>query len=292
MKNKICFVFFLLMLLLSACGPKRTAIVKHSGGSQAWIDAPLPGSKIPLEPVEIVAHAASFEGITFFEIDLNGQLLANTLPDSGSLDLNLAYTRYIWQPAAPGTYLIEVKAFDNGNQPGTSAESLVEVVEATPTPVATATPTSTPTLVSTATATPTSTATPTKTPLPGPTPIVFSNNRVNVSQIYVWGNSCGRKEVDIYITVPAASKVTAMTINYRMVDNANSSHVSVWVTEAMHLVTPGGTEWLITVSPDGDIPESNTFLSATLNYQFTATNSQGTKTSASYNNVSVSYCRR
>jgi hypothetical protein len=292
MKNKLYCVFFLLMLALSACGPKKTASVKYSGGNQAWIDAPLPGSKLPLEAVEIVAHATSLDGISFFEIKLNGQLLANTLPDSGSFDQVLAYTRYIWQPAAPGTYLIEVKAYDKNNQPGTSAQSLVEVVEATPTPIATATPTPTPTLVSTATATPTTTSTPTKTPLPGPAPIVFTDNRVNVTKIYVNGASCGRKEVDIYISVPAASKVTKINIAYRMVDNNNAAHVSDWVTEAMQSLTPDNTQWRVSVSPDGDIPGSNTYMNATLIYQFTATNSLGTKTSAMYDNVSVSYCRR
>lgn len=292
MKNRLWIVFFLLMLVLSACGPKKTAMIQFAGGNQAWIDAPLPGSQLPLAEIEIVAHAASPDGISFFEIDLNGQLLANTLPDSGSFDQVLAYTRYIWLPAAPGTYLIQVKAFDKNNQPGTAAESLVVVVEAIPTPVATATPTPTPTSVFTPTATSTSTPTPTKTPLPGPAPIVFSDNRVNVTQVYVGRNTCGRKEVDIYISVSAGSKVTGMNIKYQMVDNTNPSHVSGWMTEAMHLVTPGGTQWLITVSPEGDIPESNTFMSATLIYQFIATNSLGTNTSAVYDNVGVSYCRR
>jgi hypothetical protein len=292
MKKRLCLVFIMLLLALSACGPKKMAPIKFTAFSQAWIDAPLPGSKLPLEAVEIVAHAASPDGISFFEINLNGQLLANTLPDAASIDQNMMFTRYIWQPAAPGTYLIEVKAYDSKNQPGTSAESEVEVVEATPTPITTETPTPTFTPVFTSTATPSPTATPTKTPLPGPAPIVFTENRVNVHQIYVHGNTCGRKEVDIYITVPAASKVTQMNIKYQMVDSGNAVHFSSWVTEAMSLVTPGGTQWIISVSPDGDIPDSNTFMNAALVYQFTAVNTAGTKTSGTYDNVTVSYCRR
>jgi len=292
MKSKQLLVFVLLALVLSSCGPDQIAPIKFTGGSQAWIDAPLPGSILPLEAVEIVAHASSPDGIASFEISLNGQVLANTPPDSASIENSMMFTRFIWQPAAPGMYLIEVKAFDNQNQPGTSAEALVEVVEATATPLATATPTATPLPTSTPTQTPLPTATPTRTPLPGPAPISFINNRVNTSKIYVNRDSCGRKEVDIYITVPPESAVTKVAIKYWMEDTNNASHVSSSVTEQMTLVTPGGSEWIISVSPDGDIAGSNTFLSAVLNYQFTASNAKGTVNSGVYSNVRVEYCRR
>jgi hypothetical protein len=54
------------------------------------------------------------------------------------------YTRYSWLPAAPGSYLIEVKAFDRNNQPGSPAQVVVEVGEPTPTITPTESQTPTP----------------------------------------------------------------------------------------------------------------------------------------------------
>ena len=139
------------------------AEVQFPGGSQAWIDAPLPGSSLPLAAVEIIAHAASPEGIASFEINLNGQPLANIEPDPGSIDQTLMYTHHTWQPAAPGSYLIEVKAFDRKNQPVPPAQVMV-VIGPRETTTPSVTPTSNPTVPSTSTLTPTEQVTPTSTP--------------------------------------------------------------------------------------------------------------------------------
>ena len=86
---RIKWIGFIVLTLmpLSSCGPKEIlkAEVQFPGGSQAWIDAPLPGSSLPLAAVEIVAHAASPDGIAAFEINLNGQLLTSTEPTRPAL---------------------------------------------------------------------------------------------------------------------------------------------------------------------------------------------------------------
>jgi len=145
MKAKIIALIILLALVLTACGPEKALQSDFTGGSQAWIDAPLQGSHLPLAEVEIVAHASSPDGIASFEIYLNGLLLAQTSPDPGSMDQSLMYMRYSWLPAAPGSYLIEVKAFDRNNQPGSPAQVFVEVGEPTSTITPTETQTPTPT---------------------------------------------------------------------------------------------------------------------------------------------------
>jgi hypothetical protein len=145
MKIKVFAIIVLVVLILAACGPQPVSLSGFSGNNQAWIDAPLPGSHLPLAEVEIVAHSANPGGIASFEINLNGQLLAKTDPDTGSIDPSLVYTRYSWLPAAPGTYLIEVKAFDTNNQPGAPAQVVVEVGEPTATSTPPETPTPTPT---------------------------------------------------------------------------------------------------------------------------------------------------
>jgi len=146
MRTKVFSIFILVLLAASACGPQAVSPAPFAASSsQSWIDAPLPGSHLPLAEVEIVAHSANPDGISSFEISLNGQLLAKTDPETGSIDPSLVYTRHSWLPAAPGTYLIEVKAFDTNNQPGPTAHVVVEVGEPTPTitPPETQTPTPT-----------------------------------------------------------------------------------------------------------------------------------------------------
>ncbi len=145
MRTRVFASFILLLMVVSACGPGKALQSEFTGGSQAWIDAPLQGSHLPLAEVEIVAHAANPDGIASFEIDLNGQLLTKTDPDPGSLDQTLMYMRYSWLPAAPGSYLIEVTAFDRDNQPGTPAQVVVQVGEQTPTITPTEIQTPTPT---------------------------------------------------------------------------------------------------------------------------------------------------
>jgi hypothetical protein len=145
MRIRIFAVFILLPMVASACGPQVAPQAKYASGSQTWIDAPLAGSHLPLAAVDIVAHAANPDGIVSFEINLNGQLLAKTVPDTASIDQTMMYTRYTWQPSAPGSYLIEVKAFDRKNQPGPPAQVTVEVGGPTPTEIQRPTSSPTPT---------------------------------------------------------------------------------------------------------------------------------------------------
>ena len=158
MKTKVYCLIIMSLLVLSSCGNPVDLQPEFAIGSQTWIDSPLEGSQLPLAPVEIVAHASSQGEIASFEIKLNGQLLAETTPDPASIDQTLMYTRYSWQPAAPGSYLIEVKAFDGNNQPGSPAQVMILIgVQETITPGTT--PISLPTITTTSTLTFTETPT-------------------------------------------------------------------------------------------------------------------------------------
>lgn len=127
MNIKLIKIFLVGLLVITACGTKEAPLPDFSAGSQAWIDAPLPGSSLPLAAVEIVAHAANPASVASFEISLNGQPLAKTTPDQASIDQTLMYMRHSWRPAAPGTYLIEVKALDRNNKPGPPAQVMVVI---------------------------------------------------------------------------------------------------------------------------------------------------------------------
>ncbi len=293
MKKPILLPLLLsVIFLLSAC-EKAPVVQPSAEGLLSWIDAPLDGMKLPLAPYKIVFHITDSAAVTAGELSINGSVIALlTNPQPGT---NLAALSYDWTPEKAGTYTIQTRAQGEAGAWGSYAQVVVEVGEptptVTPTDMYTPTHTLTPTLTPTATPTPTPTRTPTKTPLPGPAPITFTNVRVNTSQIYVFMNGCGRKEVDLYVTVPAASKVQGITATYRLVDRTDASHVSAWVTESLYLAQAGGNEWVVSVNPGGDIPGGSLFLFANLEYKFTATNANGSKQSDVYSNVNVDACR-
>ncbi len=280
------------IFLLSAC--EKPPIPQSAGdGLLSWIDAPLNGMKLPLAPYKIVFHITDGAPVSNGELSINGSvvaLLPNPQPGT-----NFATLSYDWSPGKPGMYTLQTRAQGDAGAWGTYAQVVVEVGEPnptiTPTDIYTPTPTLTPTLTHTETQTPTPTRTPTRTPLPGPAVISFTNIRVNTSQIYVGLGGCGRKEVDLYVTVPAASKVQSISATYRIVDRNDSSHVTSWITENLYITQAGGTEWVVSVNPGAEILEAALFVSAELEYKFTAVNANGSKQSDVYSNVRVDYCR-
>ncbi len=118
-------ISLMLLTLTAGCGPSQA----QTGGSslQAWIDAPLTESVLPLEPYEIVAHASDPQEITQLEIQINGTELASlSNPDPGEL---LALFKQLWVPPGPGEYRIDVKA-QNGAGEWSETASVVVRVEA------------------------------------------------------------------------------------------------------------------------------------------------------------------
>lgn len=121
MKTRIWVVFGLISIILASCDmPTKTLVAPTSppGPSQTWIDAPLPNANLPLLPYKLVFHGASFVGVTEFEIKINGNPETTVPPGStgsgGSQYGTLFLGEYTWNPPAPGTYLIEVRAKGNG----------------------------------------------------------------------------------------------------------------------------------------------------------------------------------
>ncbi|NIS79293.1 MAG: hypothetical protein GTO14_03525 [Anaerolineales bacterium] len=100
-------IFILLSLLLSACG--RTA--QHVG-IRAWIDAPVDGLEIPIgQIVKLEGHAAGGQGVARIEFWTNGKrIIEQGDPESVGL---LSRFEHIWVPESPGTYLVELVAYDN-----------------------------------------------------------------------------------------------------------------------------------------------------------------------------------
>ncbi|MGD2253567.1 MAG: Ig-like domain-containing protein, partial [Anaerolineales bacterium] len=100
MKRLYC-ITLAVILLLTSCGPR-------SGGPSAWIDQPIDRSRFPLQPIQITAHASAPAGITGFEFFIDGVSIGEVAVGGGRLEL----AEMIWEPQAPGIYLVSVAATD------------------------------------------------------------------------------------------------------------------------------------------------------------------------------------
>jgi len=214
MKAYLAVILLLLLIALAACSPSEEMAMNdiRISGLEAWIDAPLPNSKIPLAPYTLIFHGANDFGVDQFEIHVNG-LPEAVVPAAESLSSQIGntalyYGEYAWSPSAPGTYLLSVYARADGELSppaqvqvvvGDQSEQL-PVMEAEPPdesldPV----PTSTPTI------------TPTFTPTPEPEPCIFTalmglNCREGPGVIYDY--------VDSFVKDQSAPVVAASTGGY------------------------------------------------------------------------------
>ena len=104
------------MLVLTACGPP-------SGGPQVWLDWPLDGAIVPIEPLTIQAHASDQDGIALFEFYINDAPLFAIEADGNRLGEAIAE----WTPTEPGIYQIDVRATDSNGNTGSKARAVVTV---------------------------------------------------------------------------------------------------------------------------------------------------------------------
>jgi hypothetical protein len=112
MKRKFILIISLIVtaLLLNACNMPGAPAGQI--GPQAWVDAPLPASTVPLAPLDVVSHASDSGGIAQFELSIDGAVLrTDPSPDTTS---SLVTIHQAWQPPGPGTYVIGVRGMNNG----------------------------------------------------------------------------------------------------------------------------------------------------------------------------------
>lgn len=292
MKKKILLAIIAVILLFTGAFVAANYLkepAKADGTTIAWIDAPLDKMRLPLEPYEIVFHASDASAIVKGEITINGQLLVE-------LDTNykesLVSFRHVWTPVSEGEYIIEARGQNDSGQWSEPAKVLVYIgalePTETPTPVFTYTPTFT------ATPSPTPTATPTVTPTPGPAPITFINPHVNTNQIY-WGGSgtCGREEVDFYVTVPPAAEVSWVKVRYRVIDLDGIYPPTEWGEKQMYLNNAYNGEWLVSVKGYNMFPLGTRSAShGRVEYYFVAFRyaDNATASSSVKNDLRLDYC--
>ena len=123
-------LMLLLAILLAACGPNNS-FDAEGAPLQAWIDAPLNGSALPVENYTLIFSGASQEGaVDGFDIWVNGVEVDNVPAgyQTSQDEAQYSFGQYDWLPAAPGNYLIQVRAL-SGDAVSDFAEAHVVVGE-------------------------------------------------------------------------------------------------------------------------------------------------------------------
>jgi len=295
LQRTLCFLMLMACLLLSGCNLPGTAStptpVHQYGAAQAWIDAPLDGSTIPLDPYEIVMHAYDPGGVTQVELKVNGSLLASIPnPNPGQPFATLKYT---WMPAAEGNYTLAASAQGVNGPPGYEATALVTVAGASPTPVDTAIPSATlaptSTLGATVTQHPTITLTPTatstSTPTAGPVSITFVPE---VSEYQFYYGSCTPNQITIQVNATGGN-IYSVVLFLKLQDQASGTTTG-W--DGGTSMTPSGNGWFTRTISSSSISGADDFSAAWLLYQFVATDQAGQVIgrSQTYSDIALSSC--
>jgi hypothetical protein len=103
-------------LLLTGCG-------SSGPGPDAWLDRPLNQTHYPLEPLEIMAHASSAQGVTGFNFSVDGEVIHQAAVSGGRMEK----ATHIWTPPEPGVYLVGAAATDSSGTIGNLATSVVYI---------------------------------------------------------------------------------------------------------------------------------------------------------------------
>ncbi|GIV63987.1 MAG: hypothetical protein KatS3mg045_1326 [Bellilinea sp.] len=179
MKNPFVMGIWVLMLLLTGCQSSNLQ-AQMPAQPQAWFDAPLDGSDLPLQPIEVVYHAGAGGGVLQSEFSVNGEEI--TLPINPDPSRQLVTVRFIWQPPFAGNYTLRARSQSNGGvwseyavthvrvrEEGIASVAPVAEMTNTPSIEASFTPSPSPERSLTPTLTPTSTSTSTATVTASPT---------------------------------------------------------------------------------------------------------------------------
>ena len=125
----------LLLIIMTACaveGEKETPEVVEVAGPLVTISQPAAGQTLPLgSEVNVLSTSVGERGISRVELLINEQVVrvdANSQPE--------ANTPFIvaqpWRPETPGSYNIQVRAFNTANIAGQSAVVIVNISERAP----------------------------------------------------------------------------------------------------------------------------------------------------------------
>lgn len=123
-RSRLFAAFALLALgLVAGCSPGAGA------GPSTWIDRPLDGDQVAMEPLTIEAHASDVNGVSRLEFFVDSASIG-AVPTDG--------TRFVegkagWSPTAPGIHTIRIEGVDAEGNRGASATARIVVTGLTAT---------------------------------------------------------------------------------------------------------------------------------------------------------------
>lgn len=239
-------LFGMLVAVAAGCAGPAPSL-----GPSIWIDAPLPGAHLPLDPYDVISHASSPLGVASFELSVNGQVVLTSVVAGAEYGETLAHISQTWSPAGPGTYMISVRAADPGGSFGPFAEARVTVGLPTPTPTATVTPTATAAGAS----------------LSDPS---FSTDTFYYRRAALAGASCGDEEETI-MTTAHDRRIQSVVLFFRLAEDGGTGRTD-WTAVAMN---PQGEGGFARTLASEEIPGFAEFEESFLHVQLVATDAGG-----------------
>jgi hypothetical protein len=112
------------LVILCSCAPT-------GAGPQAWIDAPLDNTTVPLAPLIITAHASAAGGVARIEFTIDDQSIQSVLTDGNRLEWRAVQ----WTPPGPGTYVVGARGIGIDGTAGALATSRVTISGKPATPI-------------------------------------------------------------------------------------------------------------------------------------------------------------
>jgi len=107
------------LVILYSCAPA-------GAGPQAWIDAPLDNTTVPLAPLTITAHASAAGGVASIEFTIDDQSYKSVRTNNGG---RLEWRAVEWTPPGPGSYRIGARGVGNDGSTGPLATSVVTIAD-------------------------------------------------------------------------------------------------------------------------------------------------------------------
>jgi hypothetical protein len=245
MKGKAFVATLIGVLLLSACSPtdKKSSEPAGSATARAWFDSPLPGSQATLPDPEcpIVAHGASPEGISTFELTIN--TVATEIPNPDSKN-TLATLRQPCGLTDPGEYALKLRVQDNLGNWSDYAETSLVILE---------------------TAGTTATNGGTGTGADGGVRV----ESLSADHIYAGASDCGPTEVNILAHASAPQGIEVVVLFFRFEPGSSAGYQNVVMQPV------GGDLYAATLNMRAILRRSVPFDVAKLNYQIVVQQKDG-----------------
>jgi hypothetical protein len=273
-------MILLLVLCLAGCTtPVKNAAVVVSEPA-VWVDGPMDGMTLRLEPYEVVFHISDPAGVKNGELSINGDVITVLSNPSGTT--SPATLRYLWTPPQAGDYTLQFRA--QGIEDNWSSPETVTVHIVAPTLVITPTFTYTNTTTTTITTTATSTPTPSMTPTLSPTVLTFTPSTSSDTLAY---GSCDGNNVTIGVQINDFTHVVRMDLFVRLGGDAGKTDWSAYGS----MQSLGNGAYQLKVRSE-NLAKASKYTNGTLYYQFVAVGAgeQILGRSDVYSNVALKKC--